>query len=86
MQHPGARLGEMLKASQIRQSVLCRRLDICPTQINEIIKGKRPMTISIAFALESVLLLTAKKWLYMQVDYDLFVAAQKQESKPQEAG
>jgi addiction module HigA family antidote len=71
MDHPGAELSRILKVLNLRQLDLAKKLDMRPSQLNEIITGKRPIGLQVAFKLESVLLHQADYWLMLQLKYDI---------------
>lgn len=69
--HPGEVLKDELKARDIRQKDFACDIDMQPTMLNEIIKGKRSVTADIALLLEEALDIAADFWLNFQNQYDL---------------
>lgn len=70
--HVGIPLKEALEAYSMKQCELAERIGVSKTVINEIIKGKRGMSKSVAIALENIFGVPAKYWLDIQRDYELF--------------
>ncbi len=54
-----------------RQKDFARDIDMQPTMLNEVIKGKRSVTADIALLLEEALDIAADFWLNFQNQYDL---------------
>ena len=73
--HPGEMLlEEFLRPLGISQSALAVRLGIASPRLNEIIRGKRSMTVDTALRLQQVLGMPADFWLGLQMDWDLWHA------------
>lgn len=70
-EHPGVLLGEELAARGTTRTALARELNLRPSVIAEIVRGKRAITPDIAVALETVLGTSARFWLNLQTTYDL---------------
>lgn len=66
---PGATLSEQLEIWSMTQKELALRMGISPKHVNEIIKGKSPVTMETALKLESVLGLPASFWTGLEADY-----------------
>jgi len=66
---PGATLLEYLVNWNMTQKELSLRLGISTKHVNEIIKGKSPITNETAFKLESVLGLPASFWIGLEASY-----------------
>jgi len=71
---PGATLLEHIDIWDMTQRELSLRLGISPKHLNEIIKGKSPITIETALKLESVLGLPASFWTGLENSYQEAVA------------
>jgi HTH-type transcriptional regulator/antitoxin HigA len=71
---PGETLKEYLTNWDMTQKELSERLGISPKHINEIIKGKAPITTETALKLESVLGLPASFWLGLESTYQEAIA------------
>lgn len=67
--HPGALLKDELVAREIKQKDFALELGVLPTFLNEIIKGKRPVTADFAILLEKTLEITADYWMRFQSQY-----------------
>lgn len=67
--HPGAILGEELEERGISQTKFARDLGIKVSLLNELINGKRNMTIEYALMIEAALGIDADLWINLQNDY-----------------
>jgi addiction module HigA family antidote len=65
---------EFLKPFGITQSKLSRDLDIPISRINNIIRGKRIITVDTALRLSEYFKTSAEMWLNLQSHYDLRMA------------
>ena len=76
--HPGEILNEELIERGIKQKELAAKIGILLSHLNELIKGKRSFTVSIAMALEKELGIPHDSWMRMQYGYehDCLVIAQ----------
>ncbi|MCU0981781.1 MAG: HigA family addiction module antitoxin [Pirellulaceae bacterium] len=63
---------EFLRPHGISQSAFAIRLGISFPRLNEMIRGKRPVTPDTALRLERVLGMPADFWLGLQQDWDLW--------------
>ena len=68
--HPGSILKEELLERKIKQRDLAQRMGVQPSHLSEIIRGKRPVTKSIADKLERVLDIPSIDWMRMQLAYE----------------
>lgn len=68
--HPGKILKKFLSNLNMKQKELAEKTGINKTIINELIKGKRSFTLSVANKLEPVFEMPAKFWRGLQFDYD----------------
>lgn len=66
---PGETLQEYLDTRGMRQADLAKRLGLVPKTVNEIIKGKAPITPETALALESVFGTPARFWMSLEANY-----------------
>jgi addiction module HigA family antidote len=74
--HPGeVLLEEFLKPMGISQNRLAKKMGVSARRINEIVLGKRSISVDTALRLARYLGTTAKFWFGLQTDYDLDVAA-----------
>jgi HTH-type transcriptional regulator/antitoxin HigA len=72
--HPGTMLQRELDARDIKQSDLAGELGIAASQLNEVIKGKRPIGPELAILLEAALEIEAEYWNTSQANYNLDLA------------
>ena len=73
--HPGEMLlEEFVKPLGISQNALAIRLGISYPRLNEIVRGKRSVTVDTALRLERVIGMSADFWLGLQQDWDLWHA------------
>jgi len=72
--HPGEMIKDELESRGITQKALAKQMDVSYSVLNEILNGKRPVTIHYALMLEAALGIPADIWIRLQADYDLQVA------------
>lgn len=73
--HPGEILfEEFMKPMGISQYKLAKDINVQATRINEIIHGKRSISIDTAMRLGLYFKMSASFWLGLQMDYDLALA------------
>ena len=73
--HPGEiLLEEFLKPWKISQNALSRDLDVPLQRINQIVLGKRSITVDTALRLAKYFGTTPELWLNLQARYDLEMA------------
>lgn len=68
--HPGGILRAELKERGLKQKDFAREIGISPSHLNEILKGKRRISNSIAESLEKSLGIPYSNWVAMQAKYD----------------
>lgn len=68
--HPGEFLEEILEEYHVSQVELAKRIDLSPKVVNEIIKGKNPVTRETAFKLSKVFPMSADYWVNLQQGYE----------------
>lgn len=79
--HPGVLIKDELNATPgLNQRILAKELDVQPSFLNEIIKGKRPVTADIAILLEKILGISADYWMRFQSQYEIDRARVKQKN------
>lgn len=71
MSHPGEILADELRSRKIKQIDFAQRIGMAPTQLNEILKGKRPISPEFALLLDWFFIGTAEYWLQAQSTYEL---------------
>jgi addiction module HigA family antidote len=80
--HPGViLLEEFLRPFDISQNALARLRGVPPRRINEIVLGKRAITVDTALGLSDVLGLSAQYWMALQADYDIETARMHRPSR-----
>lgn len=80
--HPGETLQEALDERGMSQSYLSFATGYTPKHINQICRGKVPITTEVALALEAELEISAEFWLTYQMHYDLHLAREQAASAP----
>lgn len=79
--HPGVLIKDELVATPgLNQKQLAILLDVKPSFLNEIIKGKRPITPDIAVSLEAALGISATYWIRFQSQYEIDQARVKEKN------
>ena len=73
--HPGELIRDELKERAMTQKHLSELTGIKPSVLSETINGKRPISVRMAAALETVLDIPAEYWLNLQSQYELDAAA-----------
>jgi len=70
--HPGLLIKDELDVrDEINQRELAKKMGVKASFLNEIIKGKRPVTADIAVVLESILEISADYWMRFQSQYEI---------------
>ena len=72
--HPGLLLKEEIEYRGVTQKQLAQQMGVSYSVLNEILNGKRPISIEYALYLEAVLGIDEQLWIQMQADYNLQVA------------
>ncbi len=79
--HPGVLIKDELEARQdLKQKDLAKELGVKPSFLNEIIKGKRPVTADLAILLEKVFEIPADYWMRFQSQYEIDKARIKEKN------
>lgn len=79
--HPGTLIKDELEVrANITQKDLAMLLGLKPSFLNEIIKGKRPITADIAILLEKALDISADYWMRFQSQYEIDLAKIKEKN------
>lgn len=68
--HPGSILKEELKERGVSQKNFAKKIEMQPSHLNEIIKGKRSITKQVADKFEEVLGIPSIDWVKLQMVYD----------------
>lgn len=69
--HPGQFLQEEIEERQLLKKEVARQLGILPTNLSEILNGKRNISPRLAVKLEIALGISAEYWLNLQMAWDL---------------
>ncbi|MDR0230570.1 MAG: HigA family addiction module antidote protein [Dysgonamonadaceae bacterium] len=72
--HPGSLLKDELEYRHIPQLQFTKRLKLPNSAFNEILNGKRPVTIDFALLMEAALNIPAYILIGLQTDYNLQIA------------
>ncbi|MDR0860024.1 MAG: hypothetical protein LBO09_03415 [Candidatus Peribacteria bacterium] len=85
MQHPGILLGTTIKDQGRTQKKFAFLVGKKVSEVNELIKGKRNITIQWDYLLHTILGDPIKYWLQMQIDYEYqqFLATEPESSVSQ---
>lgn len=79
--HPGILIqDELVVREDLKQKDLAKELGVKSSFLNEIIKGKRPISADIAILLEQILDIPASYWLKFQAQYDIDKARIKEKN------
>lgn len=73
--HPGELIKDELHERDMSQKELAQQTGIKPSVLNEIIKGKRAISLKVAVSLEKILGISADYWMNLQMQYNLDTAA-----------
>lgn len=74
--HPSGLLAEELEARGMTQAALAEAIDRPPRLISALVRGKKPITATLALELERALGIPALFWVRQQARYDLYEARQ----------
>ena len=69
--HPGEVIKDEIEARNISQQTFASLLGVESSYLDELISGKRSITVDIAFLLEKELKIPASFWLNLQSQYNL---------------
>ena len=72
--HPGELIKEELEAINLSQAKLAEKIEVKPSLLNEVIKGKRAVNTELALLIEAAINLPADMLLKLQADYNMQVA------------
>ncbi|WP_022671319.1 HigA family addiction module antitoxin [Hippea alviniae] len=79
--HPGViLLEEFLKPMGISQKKLAKAIKVPYQRVNEIVNGKRSITVSTALRLAKFFNTTPDFWLNLQLRWDMYKTMEKEES------
>src|SRR5229473_2627732 len=74
-------LEEYLKPLGLVQLEAARRLGVSLNRMNEIVLGKRGITADVALRLSRLLKTSPQLWMWLQADWDLYQAMQREARK-----
>lgn len=72
--HPGEVLREELEARGISQREFAEAIGMRPPHLNELLKGKRHISVILALKIEGTLKINADIWMRLQMKFDLDIA------------
>ena len=81
--HPGDILKDEIEARGLKKSAFAKMLGISPTQLSELLHGKRHVSEDLALRLEQVLDIDAATWMRIQTQYNLAKKRLEQPTAPQ---
>lgn len=67
--HPGELIKDELESRGISQASLAHTIGMAPSVLNEVINGKRAVSVEYAMLLEAALDIDADTWLNLQTQY-----------------
>lgn len=79
--HPGEHLADFLEDYDISQAELSNRTGLSKKAINEIVRGKSPLTQNTAFRLSKVFSVSPDFWVNLQNNYDTALARLEEEKR-----
>ncbi len=80
--HPGeVLLEDFLKPMHLSQAKLANSLKVPARKINEIVRGKRPITADLALRLAQFFGTSEEVWMNLQTHYDLEMAKDRLQEK-----
>jgi addiction module HigA family antidote len=82
--HPGEVLEDLLPDAGLTQTDLARLMKVSRRTVNEIINGRRPVTVDTAHRLACVFKTTPELWLNLQRDVDIWDALQQHRAEYEE--
>lgn len=71
--HPGLVIAGELEARKILKKDFAALIDLQPSHLSDLLKGKRHVSAKLALKLEKHLGINAAFWLRVQMAYDLFI-------------
>ena len=72
--HPGELLKEELECREIKQKDFAAKFGLSYTVFNDVLNGKRPVSIELALLMEAALGINADLLVRMQTDYNMQTA------------
>jgi len=75
--HPGEHLAEFLEEYEITQYRLAKEIHVPARRINEIVKGKRGISVDTAIRLSRYFGSSPQLWINLQSNYDIEIVSKK---------
>lgn len=72
--HPGEIIKDEIEYRGISQKTLATQIGVSPTQLNEVLNGKRTLNTEMAMLISAALDIDAEPLLAMQTRYDMITA------------
>ena len=72
--YPGEIIKDELEYRNISQSEFSRKIGVSYTLLNEVLNGKRPLSLELAFIVQTALGISAALLLRLQTSYNLHLA------------
>ena len=72
--HPGEMIKDEVEYRGLSQKKLAAEMGMSPSLLNEILNGRRRVSIEYALLFEAALGIDAELWIRLQADYDMQVA------------
>lgn len=79
--HPGFNLKAELTTRGIKQNELAAEIGVLPSQLNEVLKGKRPITSELALLIGAATDIDPGHWVTLQANYNLNQAKIEESNK-----
>lgn len=79
--HPGVVLKKEISARGIQQKEFARYMNMTPSNISDLVTGERGISIMIALRLEKVLGIPARRWMALQLEYDIKAARESKHAQ-----
>ncbi len=69
--HPGEILEDEIIARGLKKNFFAKQIHIKPSNLSEILAGKRNISAALAYRIEQILEIDAEFWLRSQIRYDI---------------
>ena len=69
--HSGEMIKDEIESRGISQRQLAKQMEVSYSVLNEVLNGKRPLSVEYAMMLEAILGIDAGIWLRLQLDYNI---------------
>jgi addiction module HigA family antidote len=78
---PGETLADLLQERSMTQAELADRMGCSQKTIDEVIKGKMPITSEMALQIENIFEIPVDYWLRHDAEYQAYLARQRRQSR-----